>query len=79
MSKEFDLYIIHGWAYTVEPWEKALKLLDEAGVKVKMLHVPGLTEPSQKTYTIRDYMRGRMSRFQMVRLHWGIRMEEGFY
>ena len=57
MSKEFDLYIIHGWTYTVEPWEKALKLLDEAGVKVKMLHVPGLTEPSQKTYTIRDYMR----------------------
>ena len=54
-EKPADLYIIHGWTYTVEPWEKTLKLLDEAGVKVKMLHVPGLTEPSRKVYTVEDY------------------------
>ena len=52
-----DLYIIHGWTYTVEPWKHTLKILAERGIKVKMLHVPGLTEPSKKTYTIADYVK----------------------
>ena len=56
MNEKFDLYIIHGWTYTVEPWGKTLKLLSEAGLRVKMLHVPGLTEPSEKVYTIDDYV-----------------------
>ena len=56
MSKEMaDLYIIHGWTYTVEPWAKTLEILKANGLKVKMLHVPGLTEPSDKVYTIEDY------------------------
>lgn len=33
-----------------------MKLLSEAGLRVKMLHVPGLTEPSEKVYTIDDYV-----------------------
>ena len=57
MSEKVDLYIIHGWTYTVEPWDKTLSLLKKKGVKVKMLHVPGLTEPSKKTYTINDYVK----------------------
>lgn len=56
MSK-YDLYIIHGWTYTVEPWKKTLELLRADGIKVKMLHVPGLTEPSDKVYTIEDYVK----------------------
>ena len=52
-----DLYIIHGWTYTVEPWRKTLELLKENGVRVKMLHVPGLTEDSKKTFTIEDYVK----------------------
>ena len=56
MSKEMaDLYIIHGWTYIVEPWAKTLEILKANGLKVKMLHVPGLTEPSDKVYTIEDY------------------------
>ena len=51
-----DLYIIHGWTYTVKPWEKTLALLKEAGFNVKMLRVPGLTEKSDKEYTIDDYV-----------------------
>ena len=43
-----DLYIIHGWTYTVEPWSKTLDILKKNGIKVKMLHVPGLTEKSTK-------------------------------
>ena len=51
-----DLYIIHGWTYTVEPWAKTLAILKKSGINVKMLHVPGLTEPSTKVWTIDDYV-----------------------
>ena len=52
-----DLYIIHGWTYTVEPWKATIKLLRENGISVKMLNVPGLTEPSKKEFTIADYVK----------------------
>ncbi len=52
-----DLYIIHGWTYTVKPWTQTLALLREKGISVKMLHVPGLTEESNKVYTIEDYVK----------------------
>lgn len=50
------LYIIHGWTYTTEPWEKTLKLLRGQGFTVKMLNVPGLTTNSRKVWTIEDYV-----------------------
>ena len=50
-----DLYIIHGWTYTVEPWRQTLEILKENGIRVKMLKVPGLTEESDKVFTIEDY------------------------
>lgn len=52
-----DLYIIHGWTYTIEPWKNTLKILRDNGISVKMLRVPGLTEKSDKVYTIDDYMK----------------------
>lgn len=52
-----DLYIIHGWTYTVEPWNNTLAILTQNGINIKMLHVPGLTEPSNKEYTIDDYVK----------------------
>lgn len=52
-----DLYIIHGWTYTVEPWSTTLKILRDNGISVKMLHVPGLTEESKKVFSINDYMK----------------------
>ena len=51
-----DLYIIHGWTYTVEPWKNTLKILRDNGISVKMLNVPGLTEKSDKVYNIQDYV-----------------------
>lgn len=57
MSEAYDLYIIHGWTYTVEPWKRTLAILKEQGIKVKMLHVPGLTEPSKKVFEIEDYVK----------------------
>lgn len=56
MSEKVDLYIVHGWSYTIEPWRTTLGLLRETGLKVKVLKVPGLTEPSDKVYTIDDYI-----------------------
>ena len=52
-----DLYIVHGWTYTVEPWKNTLAMLRDNGISVKMLHVPGLTEKSDKVYTIDDYVK----------------------
>lgn len=52
-----DIYIIHGWTYTVDPWKNTIAELRENGISVKMLHVPGLTEPSDKEYTIEDYVK----------------------
>lgn len=52
-----DLYIIHGWTYTVEPWKRTIALLREKGISVKMLHVPGLTSESHKEFTIEDYVK----------------------
>ncbi len=52
-----DLYIVHGWTYTVEPWKKTIELLRGRGISVKMLHVPGLTEESKKEFTIEDYVK----------------------
>ena len=51
-----DLYIIHGWTYTVEPWKNTLAMLHDNGISVKMLHVPGLTEKSDEIFTIEDYV-----------------------
>ena len=55
MATKNPLYIIHGWTYTTEPWNKTLALLKDQGIKVKMLNVPGLTAPSRKVWTIADY------------------------
>ncbi len=52
-----DFYIIHGWTYTMEPWRETLALLKKAGINAKILHVPGLTEKSNKVYTIDDYVK----------------------
>ena len=51
------LYNIHGWTYTVEPWAKTIALLEKHGLKIKMLNVPGLTSPSEKIWTIDDYVK----------------------
>ena len=57
MSEQVDLYIIHGWSYTIEPWRTTLGILRKSGLKVKLLKVPGLTEPSKKVFTIDDYVK----------------------
>lgn len=55
--KKPKLYIIHGWTYTVAPWERTLALLKKQGVDVEMLNVPGLTASSKKVWTIEEYVK----------------------
>lgn len=50
------LIIIHGWTYTIEPWTRTVDLLKAQGIEVEQLRVPGLTEPSDKVWTIEDYV-----------------------
>ena len=51
------LYIIHGWTYTTSHWDQTLDIMKKDGYKTIMLHVPGLTEPSTKEFTISDYVK----------------------
>lgn len=55
MPKKTKLYIIHGWTYSVEPWEKTLTILKNNDIDVEMLHVPGLTTKSTRIWTIKEY------------------------
>lgn len=49
------LYVIHGWTYTVDPWATTIQILKRHGIDIEMLHVPGLTSPSDKVWTIDEY------------------------
>ena len=51
------IYIIHGWTDTVEPWKTTIALLKKSGLEVEMLHVPGLTSPSDKVWNISQYVK----------------------
>ena len=56
MKSATTLYIIHGWTYTTNYWEKTIKLLAEKGLRIKMLNVPGLTSPSTAVWDIDKYV-----------------------
>lgn len=49
------LYIIHGWTYTVAPWQTTIAELKNYGINIKMLNVPGLTASSKKVWTVAEY------------------------
>jgi pimeloyl-ACP methyl ester carboxylesterase len=51
------LYIIHGWTYNIKPWDKTVSALKKLGVNAVLLKVPGLTARSDKTFTIKDYVK----------------------
>lgn len=50
------IYIVHGWAYTLEKWEPILAELKQCGFEPVLLNVPGLTAPIDKPYDIDDYV-----------------------
>lgn len=50
------IIIIHGWTYTIEPWTETVRQLTDKGYEIEQLRVPGLTEPSDRVWTINDYV-----------------------
>lgn len=50
------IYIVHGWAYSLEKWDPFLSELKSNGFDPVILNVPGLTAPIDKPYTIDDYV-----------------------
>ena len=51
-----DIYIVHGWTYSIEPWNSVVSILRSKGVTVHQLRVPGLTHPSDAVWDIDGYV-----------------------
>jgi len=56
MTVKKELYIIHGWAYSIEPWAATVSILRSKGVTVHQLRVPGLTSESSRVWSVDDYV-----------------------
>jgi pimeloyl-ACP methyl ester carboxylesterase len=50
------IYIIHGWSYNLDRWNNIKLELKMRDVEPVFLKVPGLTEPSDKVWTIDGYI-----------------------
>lgn len=74
MKKE--LYIIHGWTYSTEPWTSVVSILRSKGVTVHQLRVPGLTNESDAVWDIEGYVQWLHDELQGVggRSCWVIQM-----
>jgi pimeloyl-ACP methyl ester carboxylesterase len=54
--KSKKIYILHGWAYTTEKWEPFIEALENKGLEVVLLKIPGLTTPLGKVWKLDDYV-----------------------
>ena len=50
------IFIIHGWTYTTDKWNQVVGRLQSSGFEPVLLHVPGLTETTEKALTLDDYV-----------------------
>ncbi len=51
-----NVFILHGWTYTTDKWQPLLDFLKEQGIGATMLSVPGLTDGSNRVWTLDDYV-----------------------
>lgn len=56
MAAVKKIYILHGWTYSLDKWEKLEDLLIKAGIESVMIKIPGLTAPIEKEWGIDDYI-----------------------
>lgn len=57
------VFIIHGWTYTTNAWDAFCMDFKSRGFEPVMLNVPGLTEASDKIWTLEEYvewLRGKL-------------------
>lgn len=50
------LYIVHGWAYSLDTWDSLCELLRQKGIEPIQLKVPGLTQKSDKVWSADSYV-----------------------
>lgn len=50
------IYLLHGWSYKLERWDGVLSLLAKAGLEVEPLKIPGLTDGTDRAWTLDDYL-----------------------
>ena len=56
VSKNFKLLILHGWTTSTEKWNPFLDALKENGFNIELLKIPGLTEKTDKSWTLENYV-----------------------
>ena len=50
------IFILHGWTYSTDKWQPFVGLLKSQGYRVKLLPIPGLTQPLNQAWTLNDYV-----------------------
>ena len=50
------MFILHGWTYQTATWQPLLDMLDERGLNVEFLLIPGLTDGTNPIWTLDDYV-----------------------
>src|SRR4051812_31909284 len=55
-SQMKQVFIIHGWTYSLDKWTEICKLLKSRGIEPILLKVPGLTDPSTEVWDIDGYI-----------------------
>lgn len=50
------ILILHGWSYSTEKWEPFLNLIKGKDLNPRLLDIPGLTEPTDRVWTLEDYV-----------------------
>lgn len=51
------IYILHGWTYSTEKWDKFIGLLKKEGFYAEMLKMPGLTVPLDEVWDLDQYVK----------------------
>lgn len=51
-----EIIVLHGWAYTTDKWQEIINLFQDKSIKLNLLKIPGLTKPTNKSWTLDDYV-----------------------
>jgi pimeloyl-ACP methyl ester carboxylesterase len=50
------IYILHGWAYTIDKWDPLVSELKKHDIEAIMLKIPGLTAPLEEVWDLDNYV-----------------------
>lgn len=50
------LYILHGWAYSIDKWDPLFARLKASRIEAVMLKIPGLTAPLDEVWDLDNYV-----------------------